>query len=1236
MKLKNILPLMLACAIVGSSGITPVSAAEGDDFTVTASTSSVNLDAGGEISVTATPNYTVPSTGSNGEAVTATRTVIWTSGNTSYVTAARTDTATSGASTAKLTAGALNGVAAGTAVSTAVTASFTYTLHHDAVTVTTGYQMTEISASEYYDAYYDDDSSDWIGVPAVNDTLFIVPDRGYAYNYIYSKGFHYYKYLLENADPSDYDLSYDGVYYKLAATTATYAAYDETKTGSAAIAVNVTQTASTSGSTTQTKTVTAQHNPDGTVKKTADGDTIYDLALTFSGETKTFVQKQKVDVLFVVDVSGSMSPSVNDSKEDRITAAKNAVKTFITQAAAKQLDAKYALVTFSGYGNGTANQDARANSGTSSNPWVTVDNTDTAKSAFAGMIALGNGSYYTNNGWEANGGTGLGTNYQAGLMQAGSVLSNANTRTDAKQIVVFLTDGQPTLHYDGSNCSQTGPNGGAGTDYDDWYNATQQMNGLTAKADYFFAVGIGSATSNYLDSTSQSGGTYTGLLHYLHSGCTGSVIIANTSGLSNIFSGIINGTTSIPCRNVTITDELSGNIGFYNPAGAEIASLITVSRVNNTTNAATDITAACTVSYNAATHKITVTLPNDNSDGSGIDSACTYKVTYPITASDSAKGYYAEHGTYPDTADTQTGDYSGQQGFYTNVEDTGTAAAPNGTYVTYTSGSTTTNTAYRMPVIQINTGTITVNKTFTGLADGVEKPAVTFTATASTLKKADGTAFTKRVSVIESSGSYTAAFTNLPYDTYTITEDGGTGNVENYTCTVTNGSSNVTLSSANSLVNVTNTYMHDNDPDTPYITVTKTFSGITADSIPSDFSITVKDGAAEIATLNGSSVNLTKSADELTWTWKVELDPALFKDLASKTFTVTENNAKITDYTLAASINGTAVTPAADGSVTGTATVRPSQISFNITNKVPNCNEQTFNVGKDVTFIAAQLTESYGYFVWTKEELTANERIAAVAYIRAQNEGFTQATLSNTYFFHGDSLTGNQYLVFRDAQVRYDLSNGKLIFSATKQWTKFFYGTYNDKNGDNPEMTFTNTYALQTLTLTLKKVDGDTNMPLAGAKFQLSRWDGTAWTAYVSASNATGEYTVVADEGVALSDLPNGNYKLTESYVPAGYTKAADIYFQTSGGTSAALTDANRTEIASQTGVTLDGTNLILTAANYKNGFALPETGGAGTAVFRVIGIAILVCAVAGLVFYLIKSRKKKPEPPKNNPSSEN
>ncbi len=64
--------------------------------------------------------------------------------------------------------------------------------------------------------------------------------------------------------------------------------------------------------------------------------------------------------------------------------------------------------------------------------------TNWTKDSITYPTSVGN---YKSNNWEAGG-----TNYQAGLRKADELLKKG--RTDATKIVVFLSDGDPTLYYD--------------------------------------------------------------------------------------------------------------------------------------------------------------------------------------------------------------------------------------------------------------------------------------------------------------------------------------------------------------------------------------------------------------------------------------------------------------------------------------------------------------------------------------------------------------------------------------------------------------------------------------------------------------------------------------------------------------------------------------------------------------------------------------------------------------------
>ena len=81
-------------------------------------------------------------------------------------------------------------------------------------------------------------------------------------------------------------------------------------------------------------------------------DGTYNLTLNVSGAVGSSTTKQQVDVVYVLDVSGSMAYNMNSdsgSSNARLNNAKEAIKTLTdTLAANENIDAQYALVTFSG------------------------------------------------------------------------------------------------------------------------------------------------------------------------------------------------------------------------------------------------------------------------------------------------------------------------------------------------------------------------------------------------------------------------------------------------------------------------------------------------------------------------------------------------------------------------------------------------------------------------------------------------------------------------------------------------------------------------------------------------------------------------------------------------------------------------------------------------------------------------------------------------------------------------
>ena len=165
-------------------------------------------------------------------------------------------------------------------------------------------------------------------------------------------------------------------------------------------------------------------------------------------------------------------------------------------------------------------------------------------------------------------------------------------------------------------------------------------------------------------------------------------------------------------------------------------------------------------------------------------------------------------------------------------------------------------------------------------------------------------------------------------------------------------------------------------------------------------------------------------------------------------------------------------------------------------------------------------------------------------------------------------------------------------------------------------------------TLNVSKIDGDQStsenkVPLAGAEFTLyQRNDGGDKTVVyqeesIKCTEIASCITVLSEDGktaTAVFDgmlIPNTDYFLIEKKAPAGYRKRdTPLKITINGSGNTALIDEISKEITEKkVNVELPNTS----------GIQLPITGGTGTVIFTVVGIALMV----GAVVLLVVSRKK-------------
>jgi len=384
----------------------------------------------------------------------------------------------------------------------------------------------------------------------------------------------------------------------------------------------------------------------------------YDLTLDITGAAGTKTNPAKVDVVFIVDASGSMILTMNGKNYGSAEAGTRRIdklayaEALLTKAidANKSISARYSAVSFSGHVDHWYS-DTQYDDANVVCDWTTSKTTvDTAISNI-----------------DPNGGT----NYQAGFYTAKNYVLN-NVRSGAQTVVVFLTDGQPNIRYDSNGYS-----------YEDDYNANDgavaevQNGGLSVTR--FYAIGIASNASDYTTNLGNIKNAVTAKDSSVKSA-------TSASDLNTVFSGIAADVSTMVVSNVSVYDELSQYVEF-----PSTGSNFTIKEKDNSGNV-------------VATGTITNAKQGDNSvklsdgktytlklDGTkftlvfptgDITQNHTYSITTTIQASDAAKQYYKQNGTYPD----------GNTGFYSNAD---------GAKVHYTYDGTERDAAYSKPVITV-------------------------------------------------------------------------------------------------------------------------------------------------------------------------------------------------------------------------------------------------------------------------------------------------------------------------------------------------------------------------------------------------------------------------------------------------------------------------------------------------------------------------------------------------------
>lgn len=576
------------------------------------------------------------------------------------------------------------------------------------------------------------------------------------------------------------------------------------------------------------------------VRREEDGT--YDLTLTIAGQVGSITKKAKLDIVYVLDESGSMDYSMTEdwppyyNSDTRREKAGDAINSLTNQLKSNQnLDTRFSLVAFSGenyYGE---------------LPWddakLLQDWTESASS-------ITNKTKPSSNG---------GTNYQAGLRKAKELLKSS--RPGALTAVIFVSDGDPTFRYDSNGATE-----GNGSNDNGGLNLNAAITEIgTLSANYFFSVGVG-PSKNYqkLRALKDAAIRVNEENRNFYEG-------TDTTTLNSAFNSILAAVTTLRCTNVTVTDVLSKNVTMVTDSNNQPEALtITVKQsdtvvASSTTGELVVDGVTLTASYNTATKTITLDFP----DTYELKKGYTYLVTAHIKPTEAAyEEYRVEGRIYNDKPGAGTGTHGPISG---DVVDGLYSNADRGAYVTYTYNKTTNTESYLKPVIQIEPGTLTIEKSFAGLTeDEIESLMDTLkfsvkldwkdennqAVTGSSLSNSMDVYLKNMTQSSSDPIKYTYSIEGLsPNTDYTVSEVEGTANVRGYqVATTTNGTNGTIGKGGSATASFTNTYTK-----LVAIDVSKVVTGSLGDRTK-DFPFTVS------VTVNGaaySDYTLTKNENPL-------------------------------------------------------------------------------------------------------------------------------------------------------------------------------------------------------------------------------------------------------------------------------------------------------------------------------------------------------------------------------------
>lgn len=899
-----------------------------------------------------------------------------------------------------------------------------------------------------------------------------------------------------------------------------------------------------------------------------------------------------VDVLFVIDTSGSMDDEYNWWGHKTADGLLTKLQSLLTE----QDGIVDKIFEKTGNVNSVAFVSFAGKEQTSATSWYQTSGKESFKQKINALKATG------------------GTNWTYAMMKASEVLGQKSSSKNEK-VVVFLSDGAPTF-----SVNSRGNETGNGSDTKNSYYtdaANKVSNSSSLKNAQMYSV--------YLTSDTQTG------MKTFSDKLSNSELVNGTNlatALEEILSKVIP-----TYKNVVITDTLSEYVDF-----AESTPTITVTKKSAAGAETTLSSSEYTASVSGKT--ITVRLLG----GASLEDGAKYTVSFRVKPSEAANNYFnTNSGAYPHTGEAGTGVTSaGQKGFYSNNS--------ANTKVSYEiDGTEGTKTAtYPKPVVQVTTHKLSYEKIW-NQPDGIDIPdgdvelTVTYTdGTQKTviLNEANGYKTEETVSVTKN----IASVTEEPVDGYTpsyeISEDKTKAVVTNSYSKVTSGSIKVVKQ------------WKGNGPQTPIRvslwqqntkdgTATR-YKDIVTLSDSNEWSCEWTDLPKEQGTGN--------EVIQYTYAVREENIPANYTSNITYSYGTEETVATITNeydsncddenYYIANVLQTEQWTMNKIWQDSVDQSKRPDSLDVTV-------NDMTFRLTKDNWTKTVTVLKKKDATYVTSEDLS-NDSYEQVEKVQNVTEAGMEVTFVNklklkSITVHKEWNDGN--ISTRPENIQFKLlyrtgSAGAFTqygddYTITKEdrdngtpWSKVIHdlpvtyeykveeveaegreGYLTDVTSDGDTFTITNT-----LKWSAKKVseqwDDETVKNLEGAEFELKSGS-TVIATGKSGSDGNIVWTLQSGQNVDLQKL-DGEYTVVETKAPEGYMIHEGGWTLTFSNGLLTMLDGEEVQ-----GTATDG--VVLSLSN-KQLYELPETGGIGIFWYTIGGMLLMMAAA--LVLYKRKCRE--------------